>query len=726
MPSSQIPTSTSDSLSQRQRTAPSNEQVNVGAAVAEAAPAFPKPDTNGTTNGSHADGSGATSEVAADGVVPPDAGRRIPIPIGDEAAAEPAATAGQPKASPPPKPQPRQSTFPGAGLVPDVMQHGREQVPPSETVEQYVNRMRPRSLRMRLRFWHTLVFALWLFGRLIFWNIYVSRYFPRWVYNGNTRRWRKYARQFRNFATEMGGVHIKAGQFASTRADILPEEVIAELASLQDEVPTIDFRRISRTIEDELGNPDNRFQYIDPEPLAAASLGQVHRARLNNGDKVVIKVQRPGIREIVYTDLAALFIVAKVAMRFRFVSRRVDAEMLVDEFGRVLLEEVSYIQEAENAQRFDRMFSHDRGVQVPHIYREHSTDLVLTLEDVTTLKINDFEALEAYGVDRRQVAERLMDTYMIQIFDQRFFHADPHPGNLFVKPLPVPEADERRYVEQGGGRPFELIFIDFGMTGSLTPQIANGLVNTLKAVITRDARALVQSYVQLGLLLPSADTIRLEEAIKAVFDQVWGLSMTEINQVEFDVMSGIAGEFNDILKDIPFRLPQDFIYLGRTVGILTGMATSLDPTFNPWQSIQSNMQRFILTDEEADFVGEMRKAFLMPIEEALTGGPQGLLNALQRVSQQLIYRLQSPERIEKMLGEIVSGDIAVQTKLSQQHRRMLENIDANGRRTTRMVLVGSLVISATMLYTNGDVDMAAAALGAAGIIYVTTLFIGRS
>lgn len=606
----------------------------------------------------------------------------------------------------------------------DMMAHMREMLEQEQGVEDFVNQRRPRSMRMLLRFWHILVFSLWLFGRLIFWNIYVSRYFPRWVYSGNTQRWRKYAREFSNFASELGGVLIKLGQFASTRADMLPDEVIAELANLQDEVPTIPYERISRTIYAELGDPASRFEMIDPNPLAAASLGQVHRARLKTGEDVVIKVQRPGIRDMVYTDLAALFIVAKVAMRFRFVSRRADAVALIDEFGRVLLEEVSYLNEAENAARFDKMFADDDGIKVPHIYREHSTDLILTIEDVTTLKLNDFAALEAAGIDRREVAERLMDTYMVQIFDQRFFHADPHPGNLFVKPLPVTPEEERGYIENGGGRPFQLIFIDFGMTATLTPQIVRGLVNTLKAVITRDARALVQSYVDLGFLLPTADLVRLEDAIKAVFDQVWGLSMTEINNVEFDVMTRIAREFNDILKDIPFQLPQDFIYLGRAVGILTGMATTLDPSFNPWQSIQTNMQRFILTDEDADFIGELRRTFLLPLEEALTGGPEAFFSALQRVYSQVAYRLQAPERIEKMLANIVSGDVAVQTKLSQQHRRLLERIDKNGRRSTRMMLVGSLLICGTLLYTNGDVDIAAVALAAAGVIYISTWFLG--
>jgi hypothetical protein len=195
---------------------------------------------------------------------------------------------------------------------------------PPETVEQKVNRLRPRSLRMQMRFWRTLIFALWLFGRLVAWQVYIANYLPGYVRRTNTRRWRKYAREFRHFAIQMGGVMIKAGQFASTRADVLPEEVISELADLQDKVPTIPYAQIQAVLERELGDLDARYEWIEPEPIAAASLGQVHRAKLRSGDRVVVKVQRPNVREIVYTDMAALFIVARVAMRFAFVRRRAD------------------------------------------------------------------------------------------------------------------------------------------------------------------------------------------------------------------------------------------------------------------------------------------------------------------------------------------------------------------------------------------------------------------
>ncbi len=575
-----------------------------------------------------------------------------------------------------------------------------ELVRPAETVQQQVNRLRPKSLKMQLRFLHTLVFALWLFGRLIFWQVYAAGYFPRWVSRNNNRRWRNYAREFRNFAIGMGGVMIKAGQFASTRADILPEEVIGELADLQDKVPTIPYEQIQSVLQRELGDLAQRYTMISETPIAAASLGQVHRAQLINGDKVVVKVQRPNVRDIVYTDMAALFIVAKVAMRFGFVRRRADAVLLIEEFGRVLLEEVSYTKEVENAQRFAAMFKENIGVYVPAIYTEHSTDQVITIEDVTSVKIDDFAALARYGIDRKDVAKRLMDTYMKQIFDERFFHADPHPGNLFVYPLPTD--NEAEYVTKGGGRPFYLIFIDFGMTGTLSKELVAALINTLSAVITRDAKKLVASYKELGFLLPSADVRRIEEATEAVFDEVWGLNMSDITQIDFNVVANIGKEFSDLLYEMPFRIPQDFIYLGRTVSILSGMSTSLDPDFNPWVSIQESVQHLVTSDKDTNIFKEIFSSFLDPIQQLLMGNTQGFLLSTRR----LLATLQRTNRTEQMLQQIVSGDVQVETKLSPFNRKQLERVEMQMKAVNRMFLFGTLMIVATLFYTNGDVQLA--------------------
>lgn len=572
---------------------------------------------------------------------------------------------------------------------------------------------RPRSLRMQFRYVRVVWHFGWLFVQLVFWQILLQRYFPERVKAGNLRRWTGYARSFRSFALDLGGMMIKAGQFVSTRGDVLPPEVTNELATLRDEVPGVPGVLIRQIVEMELGTISTRFSQFDNEPVAAASLGQVHRARLQNGDRVVVKVLRPGIIEICYTDLAAMFTVSRIAMKFKFISRRMDAVALIDEFGRVVLEELSYRHEAQNANRFRDMFKNDLGVYIPEIYEQHSTDRVLTIEDVTTIKLDDYAALEAAGISRQAVAKRLMDTYLRQVFEEGFFHADPHPGNLFVYPLP-PDNDAYKAQASEAGSPFYLIFIDFGMVGTLTPQIINGLIGTMVAVITRDAHKLVQSYSELGILLPSADTERIEQATRAVFDQVWGLSMSQMTSVSYESMANIGKEFNDLLFSMPFQVPQDFIYLGRTMGILSGISTSLDPNFNPWSEIQPYAQKLVtkkLSESDNPLAGIFGSTVLQGVLGS--GGAKTLLN----IGQSIFGNAASDAK--DVLARAERGDLTLRVDPSPEYQRQLTRIEVQGRRTTRAVLLGGGMITATLFYTHGDIVPAVI-----GYIFSAAMLIG--
>jgi predicted unusual protein kinase regulating ubiquinone biosynthesis (AarF/ABC1/UbiB family) len=577
---------------------------------------------------------------------------------------------------------------------------------------------RSRSLAMQWRYVRVLVFAGWLFARVLFWQVYVRRYFRGYIDRTNTARFAKYAREFRAFAIELGGVFIKLGQFVSTRVDALPEEVVRELESLQDEVPTIPFKQIWQTLENDLGDISKHFQWVNETPIAAASLGQVHKAHLLNGEKVVVKVQRPRIRRTCYTDLAALKVVAWVAMRFRFISRRADAIALTEEFGRVLLEELSYLHEARNALIFADFFRNDLGVYIPAIYVEHTTDRVLTLEDVSSIKISDYAAMEAAGISRKDVAVRLMDTYLKQVFELFFFHADPHPGNLFVYPLPVD--DPSQYANKGG-RPFYLIFVDFGMTGALTRQIADGMVNTLQAVIARDPRRLVKSYSELGLLLPGADVERIIEATEATFNEVWGLSMTEIRDLDFDRAANLASEFNDLIKSMPFYIPQDFIYLGRTMGILSGMATSLDPTFNPWQELEPYAQRLAAQgfglDVSLSADGTLGAGEIIT---SLLNGNGG--QALQLLQNEVLRRFNPLAPTNDAMTQLRQGNIHVVSEPSREYRAQLARLETQNQRLTRAVIFGTVLIASTTLYTSGETTLATIGYAFCGLSVIYGFF----
>lgn len=562
---------------------------------------------------------------------------------------------------------------------------------------------RPRSLRLQVRFVRGLMFAAWLFVRAIFWQVYANRYMPGVVSRTNLDRWVKWAREYRRFAISMGGVYIKLGQFISTRVDALPEAIVQELASLQDEVPTIEFKHIRRVLKDQLGPLEQRFEWFSETPIAAASLGQAHRAKLRSGERVVVKVQRPGIRGVCYTDLRTIKIVASVAGRFKFFSRRANMAALAGEFGTVLLEELSYQHEAANAARFAEMFRDDMGVYVPEVYTQHSTDQVLTMEDVTSLKLTDYAALEAAGISRKEVAQRLMETYLKQIFECRLFHADPHPGNLFIYPLPVD--DVRPYLERGGGRPFYLIFIDFGMTGALTKEIADGMVNTLAAVITRDPDKMVNSYVKLGFVLPGADLERIKEATQAAFDTVWGMSMSEIRDMDYQQAANLASEFSDLIKSMPFYIPQDFIYLGRTVSILSGMATTLDPNFNPWHEMEPYAQQLIAQGFGVDLNLKNGQIASGVFESLFSGnGGQVLVNFVQEINRRTTPINPAMQALELLR----SGELKVIAEPGVTHRASLRRLESRQQTQTRAIIFGSALITSTLFYTNGDAGIALA------------------
>lgn len=580
-----------------------------------------------------------------------------------------------------------------------------------------------RSLRLQLRYFHTLWFSGRLFARLLFWYWLMPRIIGEDAVNeGNTGRWIKYAREFRGFAILMGGMMIKLGQFVSARVDVLPEEITHELSGLQDEVPPVPNERIRQVIEHELGPIEKRYKQFADQPIAAASLGQVYRAQLHNGEKVVVKVQRPGIRDIVYTDLAALRIVARVARLFKFIRRRADTVALIEEFGRVLLEELSYNHEARNAARFAEIFKQDIGIYIPAIYPEHSTDSILTIEDVTTIKITDYAAMEAAGISRKAVAKRLMDCYLQQVFEDRFFHADPHPGNLFVYPLPHVNGTAKYSKE---GRPFYLIFVDFGMTGTLTPQLTTALINTLVSIVTRDADGLVKSYSDLGFLMPDADTERIVEATKATFDQVWGLSFSDMKNVSFTQARELGAEFNDLLYAMPFQVPQDFIYLGRAMGILSGMATSIDPTFNPWQELFPYAQKLMgQTLREGAAAGEFTDVLGMPILQSLFNGnaPKMLLE----VGRAFLNRaVTMPQQLDRVLTQLDKGDLTVRVVPAPAYRKQLQRIETQSRRTTRATLFGALLISSTLLYTADHLGLSVIGFGLSGILLLSIIWTGE-
>ncbi|MBI4769812.1 MAG: AarF/ABC1/UbiB kinase family protein [Chloroflexi bacterium] len=510
------------------------------------------------------------------------------------------------------------------------------------------------------------------------------------------------AGRFRALAVEMGGVLIKVGQFLSARVDVLPACITDELAGLQDEVPAEDFAAVRAVLEAELGAPPGeRFADFDRIPLAAASLGQAHRATLPSGERVVVKVQRPDIHALVETDLAALRTVAGWIKRYRPISRRANVQALLAEFSRVLREEMDYAAEAENAARFGRMFAADPHVRVPRVIASHSTARVLTLEDVYFIKISDYAGITAAGVDRAEVAQRLFETYLRQIFIEGFFHADPHPGNLFVEPPGEEEGTLRGKEEEAGTREWRLVFVDFGMVGRVSQKTRAGLRELAIAVGTRDPARVVRAYHLLDVLLPGADLERLKQAETAIFDQFWGKSMGELRDIEPREYARRSMQFRDLLYELPFQVPEDMIFLGRCVAILSGMCTGLDPDFNLFEG-------------------------LAPFAVQLLAGERGEgLDAgawLKQALEQARMLLALPGRLERLLARLESGD--PYGRPARPDPELLRRLDRGTRALHRValaLLAAGLLIAAPLAALAGWPTLVPAAVGLAALLALWAL-----
>jgi predicted unusual protein kinase regulating ubiquinone biosynthesis (AarF/ABC1/UbiB family) len=569
-------------------------------------------------------------------------------------------------------------------------------------------------------------FARQLFS-IALWDIV----FPRIGLRGLSKRTRSerlinIASAYRELAIEMGGVLIKVGQFLSTRVDVLPPEVTAELAGLQDEVPPANFDEIVQVAEAEYGMTlDQKFLAFDEKPLAAASLGQVHRAKifkpknysepvqsLDNENltdpgftdeviTVVVKIQRPDIETIIATDMSALRTVGNWLDKYPPLRRRANITALLDEFSRILYEEIDYIAEGRNAVRFAENFQNTPRIRVPRVIWSYTTKRALTLENVWGIKITDYEALDAAGVDRAEVASRLIDTYLKQTFEDGFFHADPHPGNIFINPIPImPPIDSViGFSSQKSTVFWQLTFVDFGMVGHVSENTKNGLRELMIGVGTKNAYRVTKSYEMLNILLPEADLELLERAETDFFDRFWGLSMTELNQINPEEIKELAGEYRELLYALPFQIPQNLIFLFRTMGILSGICTGLDPNFNIFDHISPFAQKLIIEEARLD--------------------PKKIVS---EVSQFASLLLSMPRRVDETINKLDRGQIAVQMPDVTKSVRHLEGAV---RQIVWGIVFASLLLGGIQLQIADEETLALIMFGGALVSLIIMLLAGR-
>ena len=386
----------------------------------------------------------------------------------------------------------------------------------------------------------------------------------------------KRAKHLRQIITKLGPTYIKIGQALSTRPDLVRADFLAELVKLQDQLPAFSTPQAFQIIERELGLPISEvYKYISPTPVAAASLGQVYKATLMTGEEVAIKVQRPNLIPTITLDLYVIRKLVTWISPFLPLNLGQNLDTVVDEFGIKLFEEIDYVNEASNAERFASYFAGDRHVKVPVIYRRFSTRYVLTLEWINGIKLTDTAAIAAAGLNTDELVKIGVLAGMRQLLEFGFFHADPHPGNLFA-------------TYDG-----KMAYIDFGMMDQLDLNTKEQLVDSVVHLINKDYEQLGQDYVNLGFLAPNVEMMPIVAALESVLGDI----MTEkVGDFNFKI---VTDRFSNLMYTYPFCLPAKFALIIRSVITQEGVALSMNPEFKIVQVAYPYVARRLLTDESA-------------------------------------------------------------------------------------------------------------------------------
>lgn len=391
------------------------------------------------------------------------------------------------------------------------------------------------------------------------------------------------AKEFTNLLVDLGPAFIKAGQALSTRPDIVPPTVLEELAQLQDQLPGFESKLAMACIEQDLDNKiENIFEEIDKEPISAASLGQVHKAKLKSGEKVAVKIQRPGLREQITLDL---YIVRNIAIWFKnnIGIIRSDLVALIDELGKRIFEEMDYINEANNAEKFKELHSGNDKIAVPKIYRKATSRRVLTMEWIDGTKLTNIEAVKNLGINPNEMVEIGVSCSLQQLIEHGFFHADPHPGNILA---------------MKDGR---LCYLDFGMMSDITQQSRVGLIRAVVHLVNRRFDKLSNDFVQLGFLSEDVDLTPIAPAFESVFTTALEIG---VNKMDF---KAVTDDMSGIMYKFPFKLPPYYALIIRSLITLEGIALSVDPNFKILGAAYPYFARRLMEDENPELRNSLKE-----------------------------------------------------------------------------------------------------------------------
>jgi len=451
---------------------------------------------------------------------------------------------------------------------------------------------------------------------------------------------------------ELGPTFVKLGQMLSTRPDLIPAEFIEVLSKLQDDVPPFLYAEVAEIIESELGmGPGDMFQHFEETPLAAASIGQAHRARLKDGEEVVVKVQRPGIRKIIEVDLEIMLHLASLMERHLEEFQVNRPTRIVEEFTRTLEKEIDYTIEASHIERFSRQFMDDETVYVPKVFRETTTERVLTMEYIDGVKVSEIDRIEKEGLDRKIITARGADLILKQVFDHGFFHADPHPGNIFVLPGNV------------------ICYLDFGMMGSVDRQTREDFADLVHSVVQRDESGAMQALLMLTQYDEEPDDRLLARDLADLMGQHLYKPLKDLQ------MEKLLQELMEVISRHRLQMPPDLFLMLKALAIVEGVGLSLDPDFH-------------MINQASPFIQHVKMERFRPkrvASDALKSGAE-----LVRLAQEI------PGEVRTILKQMKRGKV----KMEFEHRGlepMLATHDQISNRIAFSIVIAALIVGSALI-----------------------------
>lgn len=489
----------------------------------------------------------------------------------------------------------------------------------------------------------------------------------------------KQAQEFTAMAIALQGLLIKLGQFFSSRVDILPKEYTDHLTTLQDSVVPVATDKIIRQIEQELQAPiATIFPTFSEISVAAASLGQVHEAKLASGERVAVKVLRPGIEEIIAIDLKTLKVILSFAKHFKIFSDAIDLDAVYEEFLETINDELDYRKEARNSEKFREYFADDKYIYVPNIYWQYSTKKILVMEYIEGVKISDYQAFGNQEL-ASHLATTIFTAYLKQILVHGFFHADPHPGNLLIK-------------EDG-----TLVFIDFGMMGYVTEEMKAAMVSLALAVLQKDATAIVEAFDRLGFLRPHADRSIVTKSVVLMLNEFMGSGDKKTHGFNMDEF---AFELRELIYAQPFQIPAKTTFLGKAIMTLFGICMGLDENFDIIKVSTpyiTNLFPGQQSDKKAtNFIWEQAKNTVMDI-------------------------ISLPQKVNRVIDNLESGELRFNLSKSFENK-MIDQQVYLAKRIITAVLAAGVAIAGAILYVGDAQQFGSILFVISGLLSISLLF----